>query len=159
MNNCSFPFCSRITNNLFCWRTTNICEQIRSIVVKKEIINFSHLMDLSDSISAIMVFVLLTNYRWFYFRLLWLILFSFAIGYGYLLYTPFLDTWYNEPTVLATDQADFPVEKLPFPAITICSNNKIVYRQLESVLRTQPWKGLKDFNYNITQATSNGRFN
>ena len=44
--------------------------------------------------------------------------------------------------MIATDQADFPVEKLPFPAITICSNNKIVYRQLESVLRTQPWKGL-----------------
>ena len=78
----------------------------------------------------------------FYFRCLWFILFGFAIYYGYLLYTPFLDTWYNEPTVIATDQADFPVEKLPFPAITICSNNKIVYRQLESVLRTQPWKGL-----------------
>ena len=74
--------------------------------------------------------------------MLWFILFSFAIYYGYLLYTPFLDTWNNEPTVIATDQADFPVEKLPFPAITICSNNKIVYRQLESVLRTQPWKGL-----------------
>ena len=69
-------------------------------------------------------------------------LFSFAVYYGYLLYTPFLDSWNNEPTVIATDQADFPVEKLPFPAITICSNNKIVYRQLESVLRTQPWKGL-----------------
>ena len=33
------------------------------------------------------------------------------------------------------------VDKIPFPAITICSNNKVVYRQLESVLRTQPWKG------------------
>ena len=94
-----------------------------------------------------------------FFRFLWFVLFSFAIYYGYLLYTPFLDTWYNEPTVIATDQADFPVEKLPFPAITICSNNKIVYRQLESVLRTQPWKGLMNFNYNITQETNNGRFN
>ena len=74
--------------------------------------------------------------------MLWFIFFSFAIFYGYLLYSPFLDTWYNEPTVIGTDQADFPVEKIPFPAITICSNNKIVYRQLESVLRTQPWKGL-----------------
>ena len=79
---------------------------------------------------------------WFYFRLLWFIVFIFANYYGYLLYTPFLDTWYNEPTVIATDQADFPVEKIPFPAITICSNNKIVYRQLESVLRIQPWKTL-----------------
>ena len=83
-----------------------------------------------------------------------MILFSFACYYGYLLYTPFLDTWYNEPTVIATDQADFPIEKIPFPAITICSNNKIVYRQLESVLRTQPWKGRLEFNFNITQKTT-----
>ena len=92
----------------------------------------------------------------FYLRFLWFILFCFAIYYGYLLYTPFLDTWYNEPTVIATDQADFPVEKIPFPAITICSNNKIVYRQLESVLRTQPWKGLNksivNFEEDFTRA-------
>ena len=98
------------------------------------------------------------NWLKFSFRLLWFIVFCFACFYGYLLYTPFLDTWYNEPTVIATDQADFPVEKLPFPAITICSNNKIVYRQLESVLRTQPWKGLMKLNYNITQSTDKGMF-
>ena len=83
-----------------------------------------------------------------------MILFGFACYYGYLLYTPFLDTWYNEPTVIATDQADFPIGKIPFPAITICSNNRIVYRQLESVLRTQPWKALNKTNNNITQETT-----
>ena len=91
----------------------------------------------------------------FPFRLLWFVLFGFACYYGYLLYTPFLDTWNNEPTVIAVDQADFPIDKVPFPAITICSNNKIVNRQLESVLRTQPpWKGLTKLNYNITQETT-----
>ena len=90
-------------------------------------------------------------YGLYFFRLLWFILFSFAIWYGYLLYTPYLDAWYYEPTVIATDQADFPVEKLPFPAITICSNNKIVYRQLESVLRTQPWKGLNKSSPNFEE--------
>ena len=104
-----------------------------------------------------LIFTLLcNNYLWFYFRLLWFILFCFAIFYGYLLYTPFLDAWYNEPTVIATDQADFPVEKIPFPAITICSNNKIVYRQLESVLRIPPWKSLNksvpNFEEDFTRA-------
>ena len=78
-----------------------------------------------------------------------MILFSSACYYGYLLYTPFLDAWNNEPTVIATDQADFPIEKVPFPAITICSNNKIAYRQMESVLRTQPWKALNKSNLNF----------
>ena len=91
----------------------------------------------------------------FSFRVLWFIWFCFAIYYGYLLYTPFLDTWYNEPTLIAIDQTDFRVEKIPFPAITICSNNKIVYRQLQSVLRhKQPWKSLNKKNYNITQQTT-----
>ena len=39
------------------------------------------------------------------------------------------------------EKTDFYVKELPFPAVTICSNNKIVKRQLESVLLTQPWKG------------------
>ena len=114
-----------------------------------------------SSIMTWFAYQAMLNWNKFSFRLLWLILFCFACYYGYLHYTPFLYTWYNEPTVIATDQADFPVEKLPFPAITICSNNKIVYRQLESVLREkQPWKGLMKRNYNITQATTDkGMFN
>ena len=105
---------------------------------------------------------LITNFTYsthnFCFRIVWLGIFIFGILYGWLLYTTVLNTWYYEPTVNAIDQHDFPVEKIPFPAITICSNNKIVYRQLESVLRTQPWKGLNksianfevDFNNALT---------
>ena len=61
--------------------------------------------------------------------------------YGYLLYTPVLHDWFYHPAVHDVEKTDFFVKELPFPAITICSNNKIVKRQLESVLLTQPWKG------------------
>ena len=43
---------------------------------------------------------------------------------------------------MAVDSSSYDVAQIPFPAITICSNNKIVERQLESVLLTQPWRGL-----------------
>ena len=43
---------------------------------------------------------------------------------------------------MAVDSSIYDVAQIPYPAITICSNNKIVERQLESVLLTQPWKGL-----------------
>ena len=43
---------------------------------------------------------------------------------------------------MAVDSSSYDVANIPFPAITICSNNKIVARQLESVLLTQPWRGL-----------------
>ena len=42
---------------------------------------------------------------------------------------------------MAVDSSSYDVVQIPFPAITICSNNKIVERQLESVLLTQPWRG------------------
>ena len=57
------------------------------------------------------------------------------------MYTPILDDWYYHPVVHDVEKTDFYVKELPFPAITICSNNKIVKRQLDSVLLTQPWKG------------------
>lgn len=83
-------------------------------------------------------------------------MFMLAVGYGYLLYTPFLEKWIYTPVYMAVDSSIFDVAQIPFPAITICSNNKIVDRQLESVLLTQPWKGLakKDpkFSYNFKQA-------
>ena len=43
---------------------------------------------------------------------------------------------------MAVDSSSYDVAQIPFPAITICSNNKIVERQLESVLLTQPWRRL-----------------
>ena len=69
-------------------------------------------------------------------------MFMLAVGYGYLLYTPFLEKWIYTPVYMAVDSSNFDVAQIPFPAITICSNNKIVERQLESILLTQPWKGL-----------------
>ena len=50
---------------------------------------------------------------------------------------------------MAVDSSIYDVAQIPFPAITICSNNKIVERQLKSVLLTQPWKGLTERNPNF----------
>ena len=76
-----------------------------------------------------------------YYRIIWFFIFIGGIGYGYLLYTPYLEKWYYTPVYMAVDSSSYSVARIPFPAITICSNNKIVERQLESVLLTQPWKG------------------
>ena len=75
-------------------------------------------------------------------RITWFFIFIGGVGYGYLLYTPYLEKWFYSPVYMAVDSSGFDVAQIPFPAITICSNNKIVERQLESVLLTQPWKGL-----------------
>ena len=91
-----------------------------------------------------------------YCRVLWFILFAGGVGYGYLLYTPILHNWFYHPVVHDVEKTDFYVKELPFPAVTICSNNKIVKRQLESVLLTQPWKGynkkIKNFDKDFESA-------
>ena len=74
-------------------------------------------------------------------RIIWFFIFIGGVGYGYLLYTPYLEKWYYSPVYMAVDSSSYDVAQIPFPAITICSNNKIVERQLESVLLTQPWRG------------------
>ena len=51
---------------------------------------------------------------------------------------------------MAIDSSNYDVAQIPFPAITICSNNKIVERQLKSVLLTQPWKGLAKADPNFS---------
>ena len=81
-----------------------------------------------------------------YFRATWAVIFISAIGYGWFLYTPILEKWIYKPVYTAVDSSSYDVAQIPFPAITICSNNKIVERQLESVLLTQPWKGLAKRN-------------
>ena len=74
-------------------------------------------------------------------RIIWFFIFIGGVGYGYLLYTPYLEKWFYTPVYMAVDSSNYDVSQIPFPAVTICSNNKIVNRQLESVLLTQPWKG------------------
>ena len=67
------------------------------------------------------------------------------------MYTPVLHDWFYRRAVHDVEKTDFYVKELPFPAVTICSNNKIVKRQLESVLLTQPWKGYKKKIENFAQ--------
>ena len=106
----------------------------------------------------IIAFVNTLFYSKFSSRVTWFFLFIFGCVYGYILYKPILDDWNYNPTIHDIDRTDFYVKEIPFPAITICSNNKVVKRQVESVLLTQPWKGLnktipnfeKDFNSALT---------
>ena len=62
------------------------------------------------------------------------------------MYTPILYDWFYNRAIHDVEKTDFYVKDIPFPAITICSNNKIVNRQFESILLTQPWKGYNKRN-------------
>ena len=64
------------------------------------------------------------------FRVLWLLLCVASIVFGCFLSYPVLMKWVNFPTITTILQTNFPISEIPFPAVTICSNNKVFSEKL-----------------------------
>ena len=47
------------------------------------------------------------------------------------------------------------MKNIPFPAVTICSNNKIVESQVDKILLSQPWRSLSEVNSNFSNDFKN----
>ena len=47
-----------------------------------------------------------------------------TITAGYLIYKV-IDNFINSPTLITIDTTEYPIHKVPFPALTICNMNKI----------------------------------
>ena len=59
------------------------------------------------------------------FRMLWI---PFTIG-GFIMvgiiFTPQYNKYMDNPILRSVDDTNYPIENINFPAITICSNNKV----------------------------------
>ena len=53
-----------------------------------------------------------------------LILLSLAAMATYLIYKV-IDNFVSTPTLISIDTTEYPIHKVPFPALTICNMNKI----------------------------------
>ena len=90
-----------------------------------------------------------------YFRVIWLILVISAICICILYTTVIYEKWICNTTVFIIEKVDFGMKNIPFPAVTICSNNKIMESQVEKVLLSQPWKNLSEVNSNFVDDFKN----
>ena len=64
---------------------------------------------------------------------------------------PLYTKWQTQPTITTVFETNYPIWNINFPAITICSNNKIVKDSFNSLLRKDPWKNLTNGNDNFTE--------
>ena len=64
---------------------------------------------------------------------------------------PLYTKWQSQPTITTVYETNYPIWNINFPAITICSNNKIVKDSFNSLVRQQPWKNLTNGNDNFTE--------
>ena len=64
---------------------------------------------------------------------------------GVLVY-PIYDKWQTTPTITSIEETNYPIWNIYFPAVSICSNNKVVESQIGTLMRLQPWKNLSKSN-------------
>ncbi|KAL9702249.1 hypothetical protein quinque_005767 [Culex quinquefasciatus] len=82
-------------------------------------------------------------------RIGWMIAFVFSVLCCGMLIQNVYQKWDNSPVIVSFDDAPTPVWKIPFPAITVCSEDKIMkffYKETEFLsMRRGELFGLTDF--------------
>ena len=68
-------------------------------------------------------------------RFLWIILVIGMIILSVLIIAPIYEKYRTSPTVTTVSETNYPVWDINFPAVTICSNNKIIETQLNKILK------------------------
>ena len=65
-----------------------------------------------------------------------------SIIIGVIIMRPVYNKWINVPMITSIESTNYPVWNISFPAVTICSNNKIVMKQLDELLLEDPWTSI-----------------
>ncbi len=58
------------------------------------------------------------------------------------MYPIYMKWQYDAPTVTSIESTNYPIWNIYFPAITVCSNNKILSGRFRSILKRPPWSNI-----------------
>ena len=72
-----------------------------------------------------------------------------GLAVGVIVMEPVYTKLVNVPMMTSIKTKSYPIWNIDFPAVTICSNNKIVIRQVDEMLKDEPWKSLSNSNSNF----------
>ena len=71
-------------------------------------------------------------------RFIWLFLCIGSFCLAIYLIEPIYSKWRGSPTFTSIETTNYPVWNIDFPAVTVCSNNKVMRGQLENALKKPP---------------------
>lgn len=77
-------------------------------------------------------------------RIFWLCCILGGMGLMFVFIRPIYQKWLDNPTIVSPDSTNYPIWNIYFPAITICSNNKVVEPQIAQLLKQPPWVNISD---------------
>ncbi len=72
-------------------------------------------------------------------RILWIGLWVLSALLCYKGMKPIVEKWQDSPTITSIADTNYAVWNIHFPAITICSNNKVVKKKLSQAFNKAPW--------------------
>ena len=60
------------------------------------------------------------------FRVFWIAFIIGGIVLAGFVFTPLYNKWMYTPIIRSIETTNYPIENIDFPAVTICSNNKVL---------------------------------
>ncbi len=69
---------------------------------------------------------------------MWIVAMTIALVLMLVLIAPIFSKWRNSPTYTSLNTTNYPIWNIPFPGVTVCSNNVINEKQLKAKLRKEP---------------------
>ena len=60
------------------------------------------------------------------FRLFWTVFITAGFVLAGFVFTPLYNKWMYTPIIRSIETTNYPIENIDFPAVTICSNNKVL---------------------------------
>ena len=95
-------------------------------------------------------------------RFFWLCTIVAGLVLMFIFINPIFTKWQTNPTIVSPQSTNYPIWNIYFPAITICSNNKVVDGQLKRVTKKKPWVDLAnltlheyDFDFDLNEGLKN----
>ena len=58
--------------------------------------------------------------------------------------SPIYNKWQDNPTIVSPKSTNYKIWNIYFPAVTICSNNKVLEGQLGRVMKKEPWVNMTE---------------
>ena len=88
-------------------------------------------------------------------RIFWGLFFIGSIILAVFLMIPILNKYLESPTIISPNTTNYPIWNIYFPAVTICSNNKLMADQFRKVLKRPPWINMSEEATNETAFREN----
>ena len=83
-------------------------------------------------------------------RIFWGLFFIGSVILAVFLMIPILNKYIQSPTIISPNTTNYPIWNIYFPAVTICSNNKLMTDQFRKVLKRPPWVNMSEEAENAT---------